>query len=282
MKYTFVTFAKNSLMDKVLSTSYRFLMEKSQSFIKNLTLNKVSIGVNLTLVQLSDGSIGVSSTLFSERIKPHKCDRYFGEFSPSKIKGQKVSDLMKFDREGDLYKSLKMAVINAISASFINNDNYKVLEKVDPIDLLEFKPGTKVSMVGAFRSYIDKISETQSELKVLELNEGIMPEMFKKYYYPAEEYKKVIPESDIVIITGLTLVNNTIDGLLNVLNPKSKVVVVGPSANIIPDILFEKGVDIIGATKYENPDLLFQLVNEGASAYHLFQYCAKKICIVNE
>jgi uncharacterized protein (DUF4213/DUF364 family) len=119
-------------------------------------------------------------------------------------------------------------------------------------------------------------------LFVLELNRNAMTEESMKYYVPAEDYGKVIPESDVVIITGLTLVNNTIDGLLSVIRPETRVIVTGPSSSIIPDILFENNVSIIGATKIEKPDLLFRIVSEFGTGYHLFRYCARKTCIVNE
>ena len=89
-----------------------------------------------------------------------------------------------------------------------------------------------------------------------------------------------MPQSDIVIITGQTLVNNTIDDLLAVINPKSEVIVTGPSSGILPDLLFENKVSVIGTIRITKPEILFSLVREGGTGYHLFEYCAQKICIL--
>lgn len=269
-------------MESIINQTYKTILNDINSEVKNLTFDKVLFGVNMTAVVLSDGSIGVASTFFEKSTRPHKRQRYFGDFSPSKISGQKITDLFSFDRESDLIDTLKIAVLNALSAKQREKVGYKIYNNTDPIDLVEIKSKTNVTLVGAFRTYIDSLAETDVNLKVLELNENIFFEEHKKFYVPAEDYTKILPSSDVIIITGLTLINNTIDDILKVANPEAKVIVVGPTANILPQVLFEHGVDIIGATKYSNPDLLFKLISEGANAYHLFQYCAQKISIINE
>ncbi|PLX07846.1 MAG: hypothetical protein C0596_08885 [Marinilabiliales bacterium] len=170
-KYLLLFLPSNKvIMKSILNLTYSFLIENYPSSFSELTINKVNFGVNLTYAELSDGSVGIASTLFEERIKPHKCNRDFGDFSPSKIKGQNVITLFETEKESDLLKSLKIAVFNAISGSLIRKNKYKILDSTDPIDLIKYGEGTKVCMVGAFRSYIEKIGASGADLKVLELN----------------------------------------------------------------------------------------------------------------
>jgi uncharacterized protein (DUF4213/DUF364 family) len=137
-----------------------------------------------------------------------------------------------------------------------------------------------VTIVGAFHSYIRRIEATGNKLHVLELSENAMSEEHRKYFVPAEEYKTVIPVSDIIIITGQTLVNSTIDDLLSVVPDNAQVVVSGPTVSIIPDVLFERGVTIIGAMRITNPEVMFDVISQGGTGYHLFEYCARKISIL--
>ena len=116
----------------------------------------------------------------------------------------------------------------------------------------------------------------------MELNENALSEEQKQFYIPAEQYANILPASDIVIITGLTLVNNTIECLLSSISPKTQVVVTGPSSSIIPDILFENKVNIIGATRITVSDLLFSIAGEAGAGFHLFKYCAQKISILDD
>ena len=262
--------------------TYSLLKTKYKNQIQNLSITDVRIGLFLSAVQLSDGSYGVAS---SDTGGQHHCikkNRDFGTFTPLKIKGQKVIELFESDKRSNLTDTLKIAVLNAISSKLITLSDYKILENCDPIDLIELNSQKTITIVGGFQSYIQKISETNNKLFVLELNENALNEEQKKFYVPANEYMRVLPVSDIVIITGLTLVNNTIDGLLSAVAPKAQVIVTGPSSSLIPDILFENGVNIIGATRITKPDLCFQIVGEGGAGFHLFEYCAQKICILND
>jgi uncharacterized protein (DUF4213/DUF364 family) len=279
----FISFANQyKIMSTILNQTFQSLLSDSKTNLDTLTIEHVLFGVNMTAVKLSDGSIGVASTLFQKESRPHKHKRHFGDFSPSKFSNQKVVALFNSEIESSLADTLRIAVLNGVSAKQIENSEYKIIENADPIELVEITPKKNITIVGAFRSYIDFLSETGANLKVLELDKNMLSEEHQKYFVPANQYPDLIPKSDIVIITGLTLINNTIDGLLKSASKTSKIIVVGPSANIFPEFLFKNGVDIIGATRYTNPDLLFKLIAEGANAYHLFKYCAKKICIVNE
>ncbi|NJO88011.1 MAG: hypothetical protein HC831_02885 [Chloroflexia bacterium] len=117
---------------------------------------------------------------------------------------------------------------------------------------------------------------------MLELNEDALFDNDKKYYVPASEYQKVLPQSDIVLITGLTLVNNTLENLLKSVKSGGEIIVSGPSSSFIPDVLFANKVNIIGSIRITDADLMLKLASEAAAGYHTFKYCAEKICIVNE
>lgn len=171
---------------------------------------------------------------------------------------------------------------NAVSSNFIESGRYKVVYNTDPLDLMDIHSGKTITVAGAFQSYIDKISKTNSQLHVLELNEDAFFGGDKKYYVPANEYLRVLPQSDIVLITGLTLVNNTLDDLLANIKPGAQVSVLGTSIGFIPDVIFKNKVNIVGTMKITDAELLLKMASEAAAGYHVFKYCAEKICIVNE
>jgi uncharacterized protein len=263
----------------IIGQTYQYLKTHYGRRMEGLFISDVRIGRCLTAVRLSDNSSGVSATLLDDHSHCAKSDRDFGDFSPLKIRGAKVCNLIETEKVSNSILTLKIAVLNAVSSEIISSGKYKVLENYDPIDLLDLGSGKTITIVGAFHSYIQKAA-TNNKLYVLELNEKALAPEQKQYYVPANEYKKVLSGSDIVIITGLTLVNNTIDGLLSAVDKKTEVVVTGPSASIIPDILFENNVSIIGATQITDPEILFDVVSEGGTGFHLFKYCARKICIL--
>jgi uncharacterized protein len=265
----------------ILDQTYKLLKTKYQGQIENVTISDVRIGLFMTAIRLSDGSCGVAGNQTRDHMHGDRKTRDFGDFTPTRIKGRSVNDLIENTKKSSIIDALKIAAVNAISSRVIEND-YKIIENKDPFDLLNLEPIKTVTIVGGFQSYIRKLSETLNKLYVLELNKDALKEDQKQYYVPAENYGDVLPHSDIVIITGLTLINQTIDGLLQAVKPGAEVIVTGPSANIIPDLLFQNNVTMIGATRILDPDLLFSIVGEGGAGFHLFERCAQKITILKD
>lgn len=266
----------------ILDQTYDLIKTKHKDYLNNLIISDVRVGVFLTAVLLSDGSSGTAGTNIDFHSHCYKKDRDFGNFSPAKIKGQKVVDLFEDHSGLKIRDTLKAAVLNAVSSKLISKSEYKILEGTDPIELVDLTPPKTITIVGAFQSYIKKVAASKNKLYVLELDEDALNEDQKQYYVPAEEYVNVIPESDIVIITGLTLVNNTLDDLLKAVSPNAEVIVTGPSSSLIPDVLFKNHVKILGLTKITDTKLLFEVVEEAGTGFHLFKYCAEKYCIVNK
>jgi uncharacterized protein len=264
----------------IIEQTYNLLKRLYGSKLGELIVSDVRIGLYLTAVRLSDNSIGTAATLEDEHPFCAKSNRDFGDFTPLKIRGQKVMDILETQKESGTISSLKTAVLSAISSNIISSGKYKIVDNYDPIQLLDLNSGKRIAIVGAFQSYIRKISQTGNKLSVLELDENALAPEQKKFFVPAGEYKKLLPVSDIVIITGQTLVNRTIDDLLSVIAEGTQVIVTGPSSSILPDVLFDNKVSIIGAVRITNPEILFDIVSEGGTGYHLFEYCARKICIL--
>ena len=100
---------------------------------------------------------------------------------------------------------------------------------------LESLCGKKVAVVGRF-PYIEKQLGGKCALSILEREpEG------DDYLDSACEY--LLPEQDVVFITGMTLTNKTLPRLLT-LTENAKTILVGPTSPITP-LLFDFGVDSI-------------------------------------
>ena len=265
----------------ILEDTISLLRTKYSDYIETLYISEVRMGVFMTAVRLSDNSYGISSTIPNIQMNCYKKNRDFGDFTPNKITGFRVIDLLESTKKNGITETLKVAALNAISSKYLENPAYKILRNTDPIDLIDLNSNKSITIVGAFQSYIQKISKTNTRLFVLELNEDAFNEEDKKYYVPAIDYPEILPVSDIVIITGLTLVNGTLDGLLKTIKPETQIIVTGPSSSFIPEVLFANNVKILGAVKITDPELMFKVVSEAGAGYHMFEYCAEKICIVN-
>jgi len=248
-----------------------------------ITIRNLVAGLYLTAVKLSTGYSGLSS---NDSNTQDSCtqnrNRGFGDFTPGNFKGRKVADLFSISEPTCFIKTVQLAVMNALSAELLDESRHRIIENLDPIELIDLTEKKQVCVVGAFLSYIKKVDESNSVLKIIELNEDAVPEEYRRYFVPSNHSEEVISSSNVVIITGSSLANNTLDRLLEIIPRKAKVILVGPTSSLLPDVLFAHGVDIMGATRITNSDKMLELVAEGAAGFHLFQSCATKICIVNE
>jgi uncharacterized protein len=104
---------------------------------------------------------------------------------------------------------------------------------------------------------VPRLRQAVGELFVLELRpqEGDLP---------AEAVQGVLPSADVVAITGSTLVNGTLEGLLALCRPASFVVVLGPTTPLSP-ILFDYGVDVVSGTQVVDTPRVLRFVSEGAT-----------------
>jgi uncharacterized protein len=264
----------------IIEETYNVILERSGKEIEELLISEVKIGLYLTAVRLSDGSCGTATTIVDDGPFCTKANRDFGAFTPLKITGRKVGGLFHTDKESALLSSLRTAVLNALSSKLISSGSYKIIQNCDPVQLLVFDSPKTVTIVGAFQSFIRKIEATGNKLYVLELFENALIEEYRKYFVPADEYKRVLPVSDIVIITGQTLVNGTLENILAAVPDTAQVIVAGPTISIIPDILFDNKVTILGGMRITDPEIMFDVVSQGGTGYHLFEYCSQKICIL--
>lgn len=113
--------------------------------------------------------------------------------------------------------------------------------------------GARVAVIGHFRNM--EILAASCDLTVLERrpSNGDTPD-------PACEY--VLPEQDVVLITGTTVTNKTLPRLLE-LSKGAYIALVGPSTPISP-VWFDYGVDLLAGSVLTDPHGVLRCVQEGA------------------
>ena len=71
--------------------------------------------------------------------------------------------------------------------------------------------------------------------------------------HPAEENKEVLQDADVAIITGSTLVNGTFEDVVGYAKNARIRALYGSSAQLIPDVLFENGINIAMSVAISDP-----------------------------
>jgi uncharacterized protein len=88
---------------------------------------------------------------------------------------------------------------------------------------------------------------------------------------PASDAPRVIPTCSDLIITATTLINGTIEGLLALAGPSTRVTIVGPGTPLCP-ALFDQGVHRLAGFVALDRGAAFQAVMEGAGARGFRQF----------
>lgn len=154
--------------------------------------------------------------------------------------------------QNPLEAAIGMAAIN----SLIYIDEKQCVE-LNAGDLLAEKgKDRKVAVIGHF-PFIPKLRQAAKELWVIEMRPT-------ENDLPASESERIIPQADVVGITGTAFTNHTIEDLLHLCNPKAFIVVLGGTTPLSP-ILFKYGVDAICGTKVVDAEAALVCVGRGAT-----------------
>lgn len=120
--------------------------------------------------------------------------------------------------------------------------------------------GKKVAVVGHF-PHMETISQNAAEFSVIEKRP-------QEGDHKAEDAVKIIPQADVVAMTGVTCLNDTIEGLLALKKPGAIFIVVGPSVPL-SSALFDFGVDVIGGAWVEDEETVFKKAMQGGAPRNL-------------
>jgi uncharacterized protein (DUF4213/DUF364 family) len=151
---------------------------------------------------------------------------------------------------------------------------------VDAFDAAEIRDGDKVVVVGAFVPYLKELKRRRQSFVVLEQDPATLKPDELPFFRPATQAAQIVPEADVVLITGSTLVNATLEDLLALARPEARIAVVGPSVGMLPDAFLARGADVLGAIRIGEPDVFLDLLAEGGSGYHFFGRSAEKVVLV--
>jgi uncharacterized protein len=116
--------------------------------------------------------------------------------------------------------------------------------------------GRNVALIGHF-PFIPQVRARVGRLDVLELD----PQPGE---HPAHAAPDILPGADVVAITSMTLINGTLNGLLELCAPDALVLLLGPSTPLHP-ALFARGVDVLSGAVVTAIEPVVRAVSQGAT-----------------
>jgi uncharacterized protein len=205
---------------------------------------------------------------------------------PGKLQGRPARGLLKeTEATSGIRRAVGVATMNALADMCWDRRTRPDLELhtgVDAYDAAAIRPDEHVVVVGAFVPFMKSLKRTQRAFTVLEMDPATLKQDELQYFCPAERAASVLPSADVVLITGTTLVNDTLEDLLSLCRPSARVVLVGPTVGLLPDAFLRRGVDVLGGIRITEPDAFLDVLAEGGSGYHFFGHSAEKVVVMRK
>lgn len=203
---------------------------------------------------------------------------------PGKLRGRLAKELLKETQAASgIRRAVGIATMNALAELCWKRrpaERVTLRSGVDAYDAADIQLGEQVVVVGAFVPYLKALKRARQRFTVLEMDPATLKPDEMAYFRPANEASSVVPAADVVLMTGTTLVNDTLEDLLALCRPDARVVLVGPTVGLLPDAFLRRGVDILGGVRVTAPDAFLDVLAEGGSGYHFFGKSAEKIVLM--
>lgn len=275
---------ENENKSSILKETYDSIRQLLGKNLDDLSLERVVLGLFFTGVKLSNGTGGVSFTPI-KMIPEAVCCPSSAHAMPDsgKLQGKSVTNVLEdLFSQNSLKKTIAIATLNALSetcriAGFYKD--YDFVIKADPLDFFSIAENSYTLVVGALLPYIKMLKKHNLSYGILELDPRTLKAEEMPYYIPPEKATKELPKADYLLITGTTLINDSLEGILEQRKKTSRVVVVGPTASLYPNAFFNRGVEYLGGITVTDADGMLNIISEAGSGYHFYGKFAEKTVV---
>ena len=215
-------------------------------------VHDVRIGPHWTSVAVSTAA-GLRGGIAGTAALEHHCRGQPCVREAGTLLGRDALTLAQLARsDSGVERSVGLATINAL----LNVDQATCVEVNAGDIIVKHGAGKQVAIVGHF-PFVHRVRQAAGALWVLELR-PLGEDL------PASRAADVIPQADVVGITGSTLLNQTFEGLLSLCQPSAYIVVMGGSTPLSP-LFFDHGVNAVAGAQVVDVDAVLRAVSQGAT-----------------
>ena len=241
---------------------YKNLVEKTLPIARAKYVKKVVVGINYTFVEIKNIGGGLAYTFLEKNLCCEIPENIHFWNKPADI-------LIKNYLYGNfIEKAVALATINAL----VNRENLLKNQQVieDIFSYLHFSTDQEVVMIGNIKSIADKL---KGKVKKLWIFDGDWNEVKPSFI-------SAVKNVYAVFITASTLVNQTLEEVLEHLKDVPEVILIGPSTPLIPEIFRFTPITYLCGSICTDHELLFRLVCEAKGTPAFFKTnTLKKITI---
>jgi hypothetical protein len=227
-------------------------------------IKDVRVGLALMAVELDDGSLGVTYVLRKET-----GDVCTALPQGGSIVGMPAEEIAKWALDGNnvIASAMGLAVLNAVAEFDKLEQVYKSDDK-DAVFSVKIQPSDTVGIIGHIGPVISRLTGRVKRMIVFERDETTASQV-----YPESKQPELLPECQVVFVTSSTLINGTLENLLDYCTDAREVVMVGSSTPLYPEAFSETKVTVLAGTKWlsANKDAIFADISQCAGMKQLIK-----------
>jgi uncharacterized protein len=207
----------------------------------------IRVGLGYTAVALEDGRCGLAYTL---REQEHESCTVIADAGT--LMGRKASELISWIKQPDeIACAIGLATANALFPIPDGAAQSDILEMLSP------RSEDAVGMIGYFGPLVGPIRKSCRVLHIFERKPipdlGVLPD---------SAAGDILPQCQVVVISATTLLNRTIDELLNHCGSAREIAILGPSTPFVSEPFKKRGVTILSGIQVLDTPRILQVVSE--------------------
>ncbi|MGM9426049.1 Rossmann-like domain-containing protein [Hydrogenophaga sp. MI9] len=200
-------------------------------------------------IELEDGAFGLSYILLG-----HTLDRLLAHHGSGRSDALAGADPMALAQrlaDGDeVERAVALAAVNALTDSVWRRVGYTPPPAGNSLGDVVLGPQDHLGMIGFFPPLVRRVDEAGGRLTVVEMNAGMVArqqERFPNILVTLD--RAALAGCNTVVGTSTMLLNDSLDQMLAAAPAAQRFAVIGPSAGLWPDALFDRGVTLLGGTQ---------------------------------
>ena len=229
-------------------------------------------------IELDDGAFGLSYILLGDTLDrmlaAHGSDR------GSAFAGADPMALALRLADGDaVERAVALAAINALTDSVWRRVGYAPPPAGNSLGDVVLGPQDHLGMIGFFPPLVRRIDEAGGRLTVVEMNAEMVArqqERFPKVHVTLDRH--ALADCNTVVGTSTMLLNDSLDQMLAAAPKAQRFALIGPSAGLWPDALFERGVTLLGGTQVVDGAAFTEAMAAGTS----WSFASRKFAIARD
>lgn len=212
-------------------------------------------------IELQDGAFGLSYLMLGDTLR----DMLQSRAAP--LAGQcSLETARRFASPNALERALALACINALTDSVWRQIGFEPPAAGNSLGDLQLSVDDHLGMIGFFPPLVRQVQAIGARLTVVELDQSTV--LRQRERFPGVTIsldRSSLAPCNVAVGTSTMLLNDTLDAMLAAAPAASRFAVIGPSAGLWPDSLFDRGVTLTGGTRIVDAARFHAAMASGAS-----------------